>query len=505
MSSAMQSQIFKTIELPKIPKNTFDLTHDVKMSGKIGELLPTLVMDCVPGDKVNLSCESLVRFAPLISPMMHRVDVYQHYFFVPYRILWENWEDFITNQTAAWPQVNVDASVTTPQERFMDYMGIPPFSQYGGGIATPISAAPFAAYQCIYNEYYRDQNLVAEVPYQLSDGINSRTNLCVLRRRAWEHDYFTASLPFAQKGAAVDLPLGEVLLDPSWAGASSPVFLDAGGSASAGPVSNTLTEVQVGGLGPNAYDPDGSLVVGSTTINDFRRAEKLQQWLELNARGGTRYIENILVHFRVRSSDKRLQRPEYITGSKSPITISEVLNTAGADNAPVQGNMAGHGVSVGRGYQGDYYCEEHGLIIGILSVMPKSAYMDGIPKFYLKSDPFDFYWPSFANIGEQEVLNNEVYPYEATGNDTFGYVPRYSEYKYMPSRVAGEFRTSLDFWHMARKFGAPPTLSQQFIECDYTEVNRVFAVNGDDDHLWMHILHQIKANRPMPIYGTPYL
>lgn len=500
------AQIFKSISLPKLATNDFDLTHDVKQTGKMGELIPCLALPCVPGDRHKLSCDILLRFQPMIAPIMHRVDVTMHYFFVPNRILWENWEDWIVNSNPLpdFPQIAIDAATTTAQERFMDYFGIPPFSQYTGGTTTNISALPFAAYQCIYNEYYRDQNLISEVPYQLNDGINSKLNLCQMRLRAWEHDYFTASLPFAQKGAAVDLPLGSVLLDPSWSG--TPVFKDSGGAVSAGPLTNGVGGVDVGGLGPNAYDPDGSLVVGATTINDFRRAEKLQQWLELNARGGTRYIENILVHFRVRSSDKRLQRPEYITGSKSPVIVSEVLNTTGEVGGNPQGTMAGHGISVGKGYQGSYYCEEHGYIIGIMSVMPKSAYMDGIPKDFLKSDPFDMYWPSFANIGEQEVVQSEVYPYEVNGTSTvFGYVPRYAEYKYMPSRVAGDFRTTLDFWHLARKFSSVPQLNQEFIECNPTDLDRIFAVQDDSDNLVMHILHVIKSRRPMPVFGTPHL
>lgn len=515
----MNNQIFKTIELPKLPSNRFDLTHDVKMSMAFGELTPNLVIECVPGDEFKLSCDIFTRLAPMIAPIMHRVDVTQHYFFVPNRILWENFESWIVNEAGpVYPQITVNNTVTSDQERFMDYMGVPPFSQNTGGQAVDISALPFAAYQMIYNEYYRDQNLVTTNIWAgpLADGINSRTELCKIRKRAWEHDYLTSALPFAQKGAAVDLPLGQVTLDPLWnASGSVPVFYDPAGLVIGGNLDNSVGGVTVaGGVTPNAYDPDGSLVVGATTINDFRRAEKLQQWLELNARGGTRYIENILVHFRKRSSDARLQRPEYITGSKSPVIISEVLNTTGGfdpnnptdPTSPPQGSMAGHGISVGKGYQGRYSVEEHGWIIGIISIMPKTAYQQGIPKHYLKNDPFQLYWPSFANIGEQEITNDEVYAYEVNGSSTFGYTPRYAEYKFMQSRVAGEFRTSLDFWHLGRIFSTPPTLSQEFIECDPDEVDRIFAVSNDEvNNVYVHILHIIQAERLMPVYGTPYL
>jgi len=236
-------------------------------------------------------------------------------------------------------------------------------------------------------------------------------------------------------------------------------------------------------------------------MNDLRRAEALQKWLEANARGGTRYSEHIRHMFGVFSSDKRLQRPEYITGSTSPIVISEVLNTTGTADLP-QGNMSGHGLGVTQGYQGSYYCEEHGWIIGILSVMPKTAYQQGIPRMYTRETPLDYAWTQFANIGEQEISQQELYGY-TTDPGTFGYLPRYSEYKYMPSRVAGDFQSTLDFWHMGRIFGNVPSLNQAFVECDPTF--RIFAVEDESDHLWCHHLNKVSAFRLLPKYGTPRL
>ncbi len=511
----MAKNIFNSIQLKKPKKNFFDLTHDVKLSANMGELTPILTLEVVPGDSIELGCESIIRFAPMIAPVMHRMDVTMHYFFVPNRILWDNWEAYITNngpngtgETIVAPYLDYDKAwhANAPTAvRFLDYLGVPPIDSVTG-VTTNISALPAAAYQCIYNEYYRDQNLIDPVNYKLIDGNNAlsygRINeLCGLRNRAWEHDYFTSSLPFAQKGAAVDIPLGQL-------SGNAPVYRD-----SSSVIPTTLTGTPYSVVVPGSNSPDtstdlfaatGGLEVEPTTINDLRRAYRLQEWLEKNARGGTRYIESILSHFGVKSSDARLQRPEYITGVKTPVVISEVLNTSGTVDQLPQGNMAGHGIAVSSGRSGSYYAEEHGYIIGIMSIMPKTAYQQGIPRTFTKFDPLDYYWPSFANIGEQEVKLKELYAYTSQNEDTFGYVPRYAEYKYMPSRVAGDFRTSLDYWHLGRIFDNAPTLSQEFVECAPSETERIFAVTDPDaQKLYCHVLNKIKAVRPMPKYGTP--
>ena len=516
----MKNNLFNSVQMFKPKKNAFDLSHDFKFSGDMGNLIPILVNECIPGDQYKISCEAMVRFAPMIAPIMHRVDVSMHYFFVPNRIIWDGWQDFIVSNTQnnqPYPYISFDGNPTNQYAKFLNYMGIP-LRASGSGTSTDLNALPFAAYQCIYNEYYRDQNLIPSVAYKLESGSN-QTNiaeLLTMRKRAYEHDYFTASLPFAQKGQAVGVPIGAIEGDAKVSINSNTLpgynrlgVYDNNGLNLVTPAVGTGVP-QPGNVGNVFAETDG-LTVKPGTINDLRRAMRLQEWLEKNARGGTRYVENILMHFGVRSSDARLQRPEYITGIKAPVVISEVLNTTG-QTVPVgnpaglpQGNMAGHGIGVTSGNYGKYYCEEHGYIIGIMSVMPKTAYQQGIPRTYLKNDNLDYFWPSFANIGEQEVQNKELFAYTATGNDTFGYVPRYAEYKYQPSRVAGEFTSSLNYWHLGRIFANQPALNESFVQCDPATTKRIFAVQSGADSLYCHVYNKIQAIRPMPKFGTPML
>lgn len=511
----MAKNIFNSIKLTKPKSNMFDLTHDVKLSCDMGNLIPVCVMECIPGDKFNLSAEALIRFAPMVAPVMHRFNVSIHYFFVPNRIVWPNWEKFITgnDDEVQFPTLVYGVSQYNANP-LIDYMGL---NRPNGGIpdrVIKVNALPFAAYQAIYHEYYRDQNLIPEFNYKLQDGNNTVDEFIKLRKRAWEHDYFTSALPFAQKGATVDIPLGDVTLKTNWDDEGSPRFRsEFDNQPKDGDVNSNVNPPYItvpdGDAFKQAYDPDGTLEVQPTTITDLRRAFKLQEWLEKNARAGTRYVESILAHFGVRSSDARLQRPEYITGVKSPIVISEVLNTTGEDAGLPQGNMAGHGVGVAQGKFGSYFCEEHGYIIGVMSIMPMTAYQQGTPKHFMKyEDRFQFYWPEFAHIGEQEVYEEEVYDIgTGTGNpvrNVFGYVPRYAEYRFVPNRVAGDFRNSLNYWHMGRIFSTAPALNQEFIECNPGK--RIFAVTDENtDSLYCHVLNKVTAWRPIPKFGNPMM
>lgn len=505
-----KKNLFNSIKVAVQKSNTFDLTHDVKMSLKMGNLYPCCIMEAVPGDKFRLAAESLLRFAPLVSPVMHRMDVFIHYFFVPHRLTFPEWEEFITGEPGDVIPPTLPIASTQGTGSLANYLGCPLVDNPG---FYHVNALPFAAYQRVFWDYYRDQNVstVTETENQLVPGDNSaNTGLYDLRRRAWEHDYFTSALPSPQQGAAVGLP---VILDDAPISMKDASFLPADppfeiepGAANPGITINAGADV-VGShplIADNMLFADNSGVQSTTTINDLRRSFRLQEWLEKNARGGRRYIENILNHFGVRSSDARLQRAEYITGVKSPVVISEVLNTTGdtdvADPLP-QGNMAGHAISVNSGNYGSYFCEEHGYIIGIMSVMPKTAYQQGIPKHFLKANNLDYFWPSFAHIGEQAIQNKEIFVNSTTPNDTFGYIPRYAEYKFMNNRVAGEFQSSLDFWHLGRIFATEPSLNETFIEC--LPDDRIFAVQDGTDYLYAHVLNKIFASRKMPVYGTP--
>lgn len=515
--------VFSHVKVKKPKSSTFDLSHQKKLSGKMGELIPIFCAETVPGDEFKINTAQLLRMAPMLAPIFHQITVYQHFFFVPNRLLWDNWEGFITggedgNNSSVWPNVEFSSS-TAIVGNLSDYMGIPD----NFGYTANVSALPFAAYGTIYNEYYRDENLVTKKDYKCVDGTQGTTSdLTLLSRgvclkRAWQHDYFTSALPWTQKGPEATIPLGtsapitftEIQGDEVHAGGvgwTTGNYYDLEAYADSSQQGRLFADLGGGTRRSASIDNSANLstdlsAATAATINDLRSAFRLQEWLEKNARGGSRYIESILSHFGVRSSDARLQRPEFLGGGSVPIQVSEVLQTAPASGTSTPlAEMAGHGIAVGSNSNIEYRCEEHGFIMGIMSIMPKTAYQDGLPRMFSREDRFDYFWPEFAHLGEQEVYLKEIYTNTTTPDNTFGYVPRYAEYKYMNDSVHGELKTTLDFWHLGRKFATAPALNQTFIECDPSD--RIFAVTGQE-HIYAIINHKVLAKRPMPYFGTP--
>lgn len=495
-------KIFNQNPPAKVKKSKFDLSHEKKLSMGMGKLYPVLVQEVVPGDKFNIDTQSMIRFAPLMAPIMHRINAYVHFFYVPNRILTPNWEKFVVGENVTIPigdLTNVEVG------KLGDYMGLPTGNHTALG--EKINTLPFRAYVKIYNDYYRDENLQTEIDMEAVGFDNNIINSSVLPR-AWEKDYFTSALPWAQKGNPVTMDAVVNYKDPA------ETHLATGGLPTWG--ANIITSTQVGTtnnrvISDSADSPTGLTIENidsvSIEVEELRRATRLQRWLERNNRSGSRYVEHLLAHWGVQSSDARLQRAEYIGGGKSPVVISEVLNTTGTAELP-QGYMAGHGINVGRTNQAYKYCEEHGFIIGIMSVMPEPSYQQGLPKLFSRLSNLDFYYPEFAQLGEQPVLNKEIY-FGTDGDPkdgTFGYQSRYAEYKFNTSSVHGAFRDDLEFWHMGRKFSNPPALNSDFIECDPT--TRIFAVVDPEDAdkaLYVQLYHKISAVRPLPYFNDPKL
>lgn len=505
--------LFNSVKLQRPKSSMFDLSHERKLSCNMGELIPIMVNDVVPGDKFKVNTEILVRFAPMIAPMMHRVNVYTHYFFVPNRLVYTEWENFITGgadglSAPAFPYIQTTNALKANMYKgtLWDYMGLPVTSATAipGSQEAYINALPFRAYQLIYNEFYRDQTLQTAIALTKNTTVDATETaaICALRNRCWEKDYLTSAQNNTQRGGEVMLPNA-----PDYKAVTNFVK-SAGGNPTTGAA--TFDSVNYpqdlldgsGSASVNVENLDGINI----SINDLRRASRLQAWLERNQIGGSRYVEQILSHFGVTLPDFRAYRPVYLGGGKQNVVISEVLNTTGTTGQLPQGNMAGHGVSVGNTNSFKYSFPEHGWVIGIMSVLPRTAYQEGIQKKFMKtSDKYAYFWPEFANIGEQVVYNGEA-KWDFTGatnnSGTFGYQSRYSEYKYEPSTVHGDFRDTLAYWHMGRIFTSQPALNAAFVSSDPT--HRVFAVTDTQyDKLYIQVYNNVKAIRPMPKYGSP--
>lgn len=559
--------VFEQIPVPNIKRNGFDLSHERKFTMEMGKLVPVLCQPVVPGDTFKCNTEVMIRFAPMIAPIMHRVECYVHYFFVPNRLVWDNFRTFITGgedgtEEPALPHIttyavsrnlaqnntNADDNPYFGISSLWDYLGLPCGSELPTYDENPeddnikVSLLPFKAYQLIYNEYYRDQNLEEPVNIltEVDGGVptTSYPDIFTLRKRAWKKDYFTGALPFPQRGEDVMLPLHGNAPLTGLSGSLYADYLEVTGTEntlrSGAPLqtgdtmygayrvvevetqANTLENASLKSSYSRLDYPNAQAdltAVTAATVNELRRAVALQTFLERSARGGNRYIEYLLSHFGVKSSDARLQRPEYLGGGVMPVVISEVLQNSATSESSPQGTMSGHGIAVGKSHKFKAYFEEHGYVIGIMSVIPKATYQQGIPRDFLKMDRFDWYIPAFAHLGEQEIYNAELYAKSDNPHGLFGYTPRYSEYKYIPSSVHGDFRQNMNFWHLGRIFDDTPTLSKEFMQVDEASdgLSRIFAAEYDPttgeervyQHLWCYVYNNVKAIRPMPIFGVP--
>lgn len=473
------------------------LSHYNLSTFDMGQLVPIGNFEVLPGDSIRMSTSALLRVSPLVTPVMHPVNCRIHHWFVPYRVLWDQFEDFITGgpdgtgSADPFPTVTVDNSYTVTN--LPNYFGVPLIT---GANSIAINALPFRAYARIWNEFYRDQDLQAEQNPNTVHGGG-------LLRICWEKDYATAARPWAQKGPDITVPLAGLApvrglgIDASagtWQAGTMNVDETARGNVNYAnwANANVADNLKVEGVG-NAPTVYADLAQAqSPDINAWRAAFALQRYQEARAQFGSRYTE-YLRYLGIRSSDARLQRPEYLGGGRSTIAFSEVLRT-GNDTGSTEpiGQMAGHGISAMKTRSFVKFFEEHGIVISLASLRPRSIYADGLHRQWSRTTKEDFYQKELEAIGQQQVFNKEVYISHATPNGEFGFGDRYSEYKHHPSYVAGEFRTVLNDWHMARIFGSAPALNDDFVECVPTK--RIHAEQTQNS-IWGMFSHSIQARR----------
>lgn len=490
-------------------RNKFNLSYTKLLSCNMGSLIPVGLTEVLPGDTFQHSTSFLIRCAPLLAPVMHPVIVRSHHFFVPHRLIWEDWEDFITAgndgmDDSVPPTINFGSIV---MGQLPDYYGLPT-----GSDLPPVSALPFRGYSMIWNEFFRDQDLQAELVVSEASGDDTTTNT-TLQNINWEKDYYTSSRPWEQKGPAITIPLGTQApvsglgvadaLGPAVGGAG---YKDATGLGLNYPGvynsnANTFSMRTKGASSTSQPDVYADLSNASAvTINLLREAFALQRFQEARARFGSRYVE-YLRYLGVQSSDARLQRPEYLGGGRQTIQFSEVLQTAEGDS-PV-GEMRGHGIGAMRSNRYRRFFEEHGYIHSFISVRPKTIYMQGIHRHWSRATKEDFWQVELQHIGQQEVLRKEVYAAAADPNAVFGFQDRYDEYRRNESSVAGEFRgTQLDYWHLGRNFATEPALNSDFVSCVPTE--RVFA-DQSQDVLYVMAKHHMIARRKLAASGSSFI
>ena len=550
-----------------LSRSTFRRDHSVKLSYNVGDIIPFYVDEVLPGDTFQLKTSMVSRMQTLLTPMMDNLYIDTYFFFVPNRIVWQHWKELMGENTeSAWiPTVEYSVpQITAPVGGWnigtiADYFGIPT-----GIDNLSVNALPFRAYALIMNEWFRDENLSDPLDIPVNDatvtGVNTGNYITDVAKgglpfkAAKFHDYFTSCLPSPQKGPDVTIPvagstnmpvmtLADLVPDPGTNPLSfvpytatlrnsnnenpQDVIVSRLAGSTSGNYSVTFNASKVNmplyGISdtysgsaqpiiPNNLWAVNDGAVSAATINQLRMAFQIQKLYEKDARGGTRYIEVLKSHFGVTSPDARLQRPEYLGGNRIPVNINQVVQSSGTqpDGTPLGDTAA---FSVTTDVHGDFIKSfvEHGFILGLMVARYDHTYQQGLERFWSRKDRFDYYWPVFANIGEQAVLNKEIFATgQATDNEVFGYQEAWADYRYKPSRVCGEMRskaqTSLDVWHLADDYSKLPSLSDAWIREDKANVDRVLAVTSAvSNQMFADIYVQCKATRPMPVYSIPGL
>lgn len=524
---------FTMIPKADIPRSSFDAQKTYKTTFDSGYLIPVYVDEVLPGDTFKLKMTAFGRLATPLFPIMDNMVLESFFFFVPNRLVWSNWVKFMGQQTNPGDSISYTVPQTTsPVGGYAactlgDYLGLPTVGQVTAGKTVTHMSLYQRAYNLIWNEWFRDENLQTSVPELMGDGPDDTTNFSILRRGK-RKDYFTGALPWPQKGTAVTLPLGTtapIIANNAVPGVTNiPTFTVNGVSSTERSLHADSGNNNVAWNSPPTT-PFGSVGFAQTglladlsqataaTINQIRQSFQIQRLLERDARGGTRYTEIVRSHFGVISPDSRLQRPEYIGGGSTPVNINPIAQTSATgqtgSSTPLA-NLAAMGTTLAHGHGFTYSAVEHGMIIGLVSVRADLTYQQGLPRMWSRKTRYDYYFPVFAHLGEQAILNKEIYVTgDAADDGVFGYQERWAEYRYKPSQITGLFRSTtagtLDAWHLAQRFTSLPTLNDTFIR-DTPPVDRILAVSSSIGKQFLFdAFFDVRMARPMPMYSVPGL